>query len=109
MSPFSFEIQVSHQIQRHLLQSLPAARGLQHCASWRSDDHEGSSPSTNVTNQASITSGPDQVAAPEPKPHTIAPAAPSGDRVAVTGHQRRTRRITTDVYVAVFCRACTRS
>src|SRR5215470_7255909 len=40
MSPFSFEIQVSHQIQRHLLQSLPAARGLQHCASWRSSDHE---------------------------------------------------------------------
>src|SRR5215470_19052679 len=47
MSPFSFEIQVSHQIQRHLLQSLPAARGLQHCASWRSDDHEeGPAPST---------------------------------------------------------------
>src|SRR5215470_17706061 len=40
MSPFSFEIQVSHQIQRHLLQSLPAARGLQHCTSWRSDDLE---------------------------------------------------------------------
>jgi hypothetical protein len=27
---------VSHQIQRHLLSSLPATRAIQRCASWRS-------------------------------------------------------------------------
>jgi integrase len=30
-----FRGQVSHQIQRHLLSSLPAARAIQQCASWR--------------------------------------------------------------------------
>ena len=35
--PFSpFGSWVSHQIQRHLLSSLPAARAIQRCASWRS-------------------------------------------------------------------------
>src|SRR5260221_8064231 len=33
----SFRIPVSHQIQRHLLSSLPAARAIQQCASWRTD------------------------------------------------------------------------
>jgi len=32
-SPFGSR--VSHQIQRHLLQSLPATRAIQQCASWR--------------------------------------------------------------------------
>ena len=31
----SFRIPVSHQIQRYLLSSLPAARAIQQCASWR--------------------------------------------------------------------------
>src|ERR1039457_4375331 len=31
----SFRIPVSHQIQRYLLPSLPAARAIQHCTSWR--------------------------------------------------------------------------
>jgi len=30
-----FRGRVSHQIQRHLLSSLPAARAIQQCASWR--------------------------------------------------------------------------
>ncbi len=35
--PFSpFGSRVGHQIQRHLLSSLPAARAIQRCASWRS-------------------------------------------------------------------------
>src|SRR6266542_4370172 len=34
--PFTFQIQVSHQIQRYLLSSLPAARSIQRCASRRS-------------------------------------------------------------------------
>ena len=33
LSPFGSR--VSHQIQRHLLQSLPATRAIQQCASWR--------------------------------------------------------------------------
>src|SRR6266849_6498982 len=33
----SFRTPVSHQIQRHLLSSLPAARAIQQCASWRTD------------------------------------------------------------------------
>jgi hypothetical protein len=32
-----FRDRVSHQIQRHLLSSLPAARAIQQCASWRTD------------------------------------------------------------------------
>jgi hypothetical protein len=35
-SPSPFGSRVSHQIQRHLLSSLPAVRAIQHCASWRS-------------------------------------------------------------------------
>jgi hypothetical protein len=31
----SFRTPVSHQIQRYLLSSLPAARAIQQCASWR--------------------------------------------------------------------------
>ena len=34
-SPFGSR--VSHQIQRHLLQSLPATRAIQQCASWRTE------------------------------------------------------------------------
>jgi hypothetical protein len=33
--PSSFRIGVSHQTQGFLLSSLPAARAIQHCASWR--------------------------------------------------------------------------
>ena len=36
LSPYTFRRRVRHQIQRHLLSSLPAARAIQHCASWRS-------------------------------------------------------------------------
>jgi len=36
ISPSPFGSWVSHQIQRHLLSSLPAMRAIQHCASWRS-------------------------------------------------------------------------
>jgi hypothetical protein len=32
----TFRRQVRHQIQRHLLSSLPATRAIQRCASWRS-------------------------------------------------------------------------
>jgi hypothetical protein len=32
-----FRDRVSHQIQRHLLSSLPAARAIQQCTSWRTD------------------------------------------------------------------------
>ena len=32
-----FRVRVSHQIQRHLLSSLPAARAIQQCASWRTE------------------------------------------------------------------------
>ena len=32
-----FRIRVSHQTQRHLLSSLPAARAIQQCTSWRTD------------------------------------------------------------------------
>ena len=32
-----FRGRVSHQIQRHLLSSLPAARAIQQCTSWRTD------------------------------------------------------------------------
>src|SRR5882762_2788989 len=35
-----FRIPVSHQIQRYLLSSLPAARAIQQCASWRTQDDE---------------------------------------------------------------------
>jgi hypothetical protein len=35
LSPSPFRVQVSHQIQRHLLQSLPATRAIQQCATWR--------------------------------------------------------------------------
>ena len=31
----AFRLQVSHQIHRHLLQSTPAARAIQQCATWR--------------------------------------------------------------------------
>jgi hypothetical protein len=34
--PLTFRRRVRHRIQRHLLSSLPAARAIQHCASWRS-------------------------------------------------------------------------
>jgi hypothetical protein len=34
--PLAFRRRVRHRIQRHLLSSLPAARAIQHCASWRS-------------------------------------------------------------------------
>ena len=33
----SFRTPVSHQTQRYLLPSLPAARAIQQCASWRTD------------------------------------------------------------------------
>ena len=33
--PLAFGSRVSHQIQRRLLQSLPATRAIQQCASWR--------------------------------------------------------------------------
>ena len=36
-SHLAFQPPVSHQIQRHLLSSLPAARAIQQCASWRTD------------------------------------------------------------------------
>jgi hypothetical protein len=36
----SFRIPVSHQVQRHLLSSLPAARAIQQCASWRTSYQE---------------------------------------------------------------------
>ena len=32
-----FRGRVSHQIQRHLLSSLPVARAIQQCTSWRTD------------------------------------------------------------------------
>src|SRR6266545_8371668 len=32
-----FQGRVSHQIQRHLLSSLPAARAIHQCTSWRTD------------------------------------------------------------------------
>ena len=35
LSPSPFGSRVSHQIQRHLLQSMPATRAIQQCASWR--------------------------------------------------------------------------
>ena len=35
LSPSLFRAQVSHQIQRHLLRSLPATRAIQQCATWR--------------------------------------------------------------------------
>jgi hypothetical protein len=38
----SFRIPVSHQIQRHLLSSLPATRAIQQCTSWRTDYYEAS-------------------------------------------------------------------
>src|SRR5215470_17679616 len=101
MSPFSFEIQVSHQIQRHLLQSLPAARWLQHCASWRSDDHEeGFGPSTNVTNHANVTDGHTVTRSPagrssrRARPQTTPcseESSPGGDeRVGRGNHRTRT-------------------
>ena len=36
-SHLAFQPPVSHQIQRHLLSSLPAARAIQQCTSWRTD------------------------------------------------------------------------
>src|SRR5437762_8651155 len=35
-----FQGRVSHQIQRHLLSSLPAARAIHQCTSWRTDYYE---------------------------------------------------------------------
>src|SRR6266540_3848988 len=37
-----FQGRVSHQIQRHLLSSLPAARAIHQCTSWRTDYYGGS-------------------------------------------------------------------
>jgi len=37
-----FRGRVSHQIQRHLLPSLPAARAIQQCTSWRTDYYQTS-------------------------------------------------------------------
>ena len=38
LSPSHFGSRVSHQIQRHLLQSMPATRAIQQCASWRTQN-----------------------------------------------------------------------
>ena len=35
LSPSPFGSRVSHQIQRHLLQSMPATQAIQQCAAWR--------------------------------------------------------------------------
>src|ERR1039457_5328868 len=47
----SFRIPVSHQIQRYLLSSLPAARAIQQCASWRSRSVKPSAKPTLVRTQ----------------------------------------------------------
>src|SRR5439155_26827354 len=59
----SFRTQVRHQIQRYLLSSLPAARAIQQCASWRTRgsnraSHSGSSACrTRCWWQRSISTG----------------------------------------------------
>jgi hypothetical protein len=47
----SFRIPVSHQIQRSLLSSLPAARAIQQCASWRTRAVKPSAQPTLVRTQ----------------------------------------------------------
>jgi len=47
----SFRTPVSHQIQRYLLSSLPAARAIQQCASWRTRSVKPSAQPTLVRTQ----------------------------------------------------------
>ena len=47
----SFRIPVSHQIQRYLLSSLPAARAIQQCATWRTRAVKPSAQPTLVRTQ----------------------------------------------------------